>query len=489
MIGGFAVINPYSAENDAPQSGSEAISNKFVIPAEDEDDDAQQDTKDGNPQSKKPQSSFLPTFEDEDEDEDVFGDAAQFYDAAYEENIPAAELHEAVLATHEQHRRWWIETQPGYQEYWQEASQGEHDDFDVGLCLEEEQEVRPSRKRDIGNQSSLFQDTWQEPSQGEHDDFDVGLCLEEEQEVRPSRKRDMGNQGSLFQDSWQEASDTDDDFGVGLCLEDEEEEFEVHMQPKPVEPTSLNENTASQYGNFSESLSDLSTSINSPGAKRHREESDEKARKPVSMIGPAGPLPRDSSSLTCGNSNNEGKQTQAQVQAPFMPNLIVDDEESETCVEEIPRSLPATTEEKEMGVVHAKQQLLQALAIEEGDMDSSKIKEAMAPLFDYYASWKWDARDADGYLHATTSQHVEGMWLTLSKPTYGGNLGTNDAGEPMYRLGRMSFDMFCPTQLVCSIQGTFNPVEQVTDHTVVESVPKSLQKDIEKQDTVLRTYK
>jgi hypothetical protein len=94
------------------------------------------------------------------------------------------------------------------------------------------------------------------------------------------------------------------------------------------------------------------------------------------------------------------------------------------------------------------------------------------------------------------------MWLTLTKPTFFGHLGPNDNGDPMYTLGRMSFDMFSPTNIVCSIQGNFNHVRPVL--TTVErgrllrshrdendhycSIPKKFQDEIMDGTTMMKTY-
>jgi hypothetical protein len=89
-------------------------------------------------------------------------------------------------------------------------------------------------------------------------------------------------------------------------------------------------------------------------------------------------------------------------------------------------------------------------------------------------------------------QSEEGMWLSLTLPSYYGNLGENDAGDPRYTLGRMAFDMFSPTRLVCSLQGNFNSVERVTDEqraAMLMHVPKALQEEVMVNTSVLRTYK
>ena len=81
--------------------------------------------------------------------------------------------------------------------------------------------------------------------------------------------------------------------------------------------------------------------------------------------------------------------------------------------------------------------------------------------------------------------------MTLSKPNYSGTIGKNEAGDSMYTLGHMSFDMFRPTKLVCSIQGTVNSVHTVSrkDREAIQYVPSSLLQDVKEGISVLRAYK
>jgi hypothetical protein len=55
---------------------------------------------------------------------------------------------------------------------------------------------------------------------------------------------------------------------------------------------------------------------------------------------------------------------------------------------------------------------------------------------------------------------------------------------------QISKDMFRPTNLVCSIQGIFNPVHFVngSDAEAVERVPSSLLGEMKDGSNVLRTY-
>lgn len=138
-------------------------------------------------------------------------------------------------------------------------------------------------------------------------------------------------------------------------------------------------------------------------------------------------------------------------------------------------------------VLNARDTVLYSLAVTQGDVDSSKFVDSLDPLLKYFSQKELDTRP-----HLVDqAESVDGMWLTLSKPSFFGCLGENDNGDPMYTLGRMAFDMFSPTNLVCSLQGNFNPVEVVSDEerkSMLEQVPKALREEVESGKTVLRTY-
>ncbi len=55
----------------------------------------------------------------------------------------------------------------------------------------------------------------------------------------------------------------------------------------------------------------------------------------------------------------------------------------------------------------------------------------------------------------------------------------------------MSFDMFRPTNLVCSIQGVFNTVEPVNISSLdsLTDVPRALKEELQRGDIALRSYK
>jgi len=161
---------------------------------------------------------------------------------------------------------------------------------------------------------------------------------------------------------------------------------------------------------------------------------------------------------------------------------IVEDSEDLSSVE-ISQSKTALSED----VLSARDSVLYSLAVSQGDVDTPKFKSSLDPLLKYYSQQELETKP-----HLLDeSKSIDGMWLTLSKPSYFGCLGENDNGDPMYTLGRMAFDMFSPTNLVCSLQGNFNPVEVVSDDqraAMLEQVPKSLREEVESGKTELRTY-
>ena len=69
-----------------------------------------------------------------------------------------------------------------------------------------------------------------------------------------------------------------------------------------------------------------------------------------------------------------------------------------------------------------------------------------------------------------------GTWLNLSKPTFTECQGRNEHGEYMYTLGRLSFDMFRPTNLKCSIRAIMNNIRIMDPNSKPKSFPSRLAK-------------
>jgi len=191
----------------------------------------------------------------------------------------------------------------------------------------------------------------------------------------------------------------------------------------------------------------------------------------VRRYGNVSPMTNSEASYPAGTAENTSLE-------PHIVNVVEDDDEPSHMVSSCRAPLSAA-------VAPLRDEVLHSLAVTQGDVDSPKFKKALDPLLRYFSQTELDAQPH------VQSHNVDGMWLTLSKPTFFGCLGENDNGDPMYTLGRMSFDMFSPTNIVCSLQGNFNPVEIVTDderNKMLELVPKSLREEVESGRTILRTY-
>lgn len=153
---------------------------------------------------------------------------------------------------------------------------------------------------------------------------------------------------------------------------------------------------------------------------------------------------------------------------------------------------------KQLQIQEAKKQLIRDLAKSQGDVTTPGFCAALEQLTKLYDPFMFDARKLPKKPHKHSSRkksiswepQLEGMWITLSKPRFDGCLGSNAHRQWMYSLGRMSFDMFRPSSLVCSIQGTFNPVHIIdgSNTEAVNNVPKSLFPEVRQGANVLRKY-
>lgn len=112
-----------------------------------------------------------------------------------------------------------------------------------------------------------------------------------------------------------------------------------------------------------------------------------------------------------------------------------------------------------------------------GDSTTAKFEKCLNLLHSSYKSRGWDAR----WLEKDSSPFsLDGTWLTLTKPTYTECKGRNPKGQYIYSLGRLTFDMFRPSGLICSVQGVFNSIS-VTDCSECKrlgSIPWRLRNDV-----------
>ena len=109
-----------------------------------------------------------------------------------------------------------------------------------------------------------------------------------------------------------------------------------------------------------------------------------------------------------------------------------------------------TCDEDSLEVVEAKESFLAQLALAEGDIDQHRAQVAYEELSSLYD--KEVDLDEEELLDA-----LDGLWLQLSNPTFPGCLGTNSAGR-QYSIGRMSFGVLKPSDMIVSMQNVKNPV-------------------------------
>lgn len=179
-------------------------------------------------------------------------------------------------------------------------------------------------------------------------------------------------------------------------------------------------------------------------------------------------------------------------------SVTIDDENikarhTTASTEEFPiRSIPNLSSVNRQEIESIRDQLVEELKSNGGDINLS-VQSKLSILTSFYLSSDNDARAVHGN---TSAFDLDGTWLTLTKPTYAEAKGRNKLNQYVYNLGRMSFDMFRPTGLVCSIQGTFNTIHAIdpASENVPVFIPRPLRREVwrsisDDQADSLRTYK
>ena len=146
-------------------------------------------------------------------------------------------------------------------------------------------------------------------------------------------------------------------------------------------------------------------------------------------------------------------------------------------------------------------EMIESLQRVQGDVKDKRFLSTLEILSNFYKTSGRDARvspwcgrrNADdsgieggsyGYSGSeiggpTASDLLEGNWVTMSRPNYIECLGRNGENDFMYTLGRMSFDMFQPGGLICSVQSTHNTIKIIGEREELPAnVPKSLKEEV-----------
>ncbi|KAL7537027.1 hypothetical protein ACHAXR_011885 [Thalassiosira sp. AJA248-18] len=146
-------------------------------------------------------------------------------------------------------------------------------------------------------------------------------------------------------------------------------------------------------------------------------------------------------------------------------------------------------------------ELIDALQTVQGDVKDKRFLSSLEILGNFYKTSGRDARvspwcgrrslndpgiDGGSYGYSgsevggpTASDLLEGNWVNLSRPNYIECLGKNTENDFMYTLGRMSFDMFQPGGLICSVQSTHNTIKIIGEREELPAfIPKSLKEEV-----------
>eukprot|EP00573_Skeletonema_grethae_P002474 CAMPEP_0201690372 /NCGR_PEP_ID=MMETSP0578-20130828/3817_1 /ASSEMBLY_ACC=CAM_ASM_000663 /TAXON_ID=267565 /ORGANISM="Skeletonema grethea, Strain CCMP 1804" /LENGTH=837 /DNA_ID=CAMNT_0048175337 /DNA_START=121 /DNA_END=2634 /DNA_ORIENTATION=+ len=131
-------------------------------------------------------------------------------------------------------------------------------------------------------------------------------------------------------------------------------------------------------------------------------------------------------------------------------------------------------------------ELVDALQCVQGDVTTKRFTSSLEVLSRFYKASGRDARVNPWSGGSSTAvggpagaDLLEGSWLNISRPNYVECLGKNAENDFMYTLGRMSFDIFQPSNLICSVQSTHNTIRMIGEREELpDCVPNSLKKEV-----------
>lgn len=148
----------------------------------------------------------------------------------------------------------------------------------------------------------------------------------------------------------------------------------------------------------------------------------------------------------------------------------------------VPKLTQEVVESAQQLLLQTKAEALDALQSSQGDTTNPRFLAALQSLASLYRGM----RDQPG-AEEDLSSNFEGTWRIVSKPNFKDGLGQNRRGDFVYTMGRMSFGMFRPNDLRCSIQRILNTTAFVgPDDELPDSVPKSLRQEIHELRETMR---
>lgn len=422
----------------------------------------------------------------------------QFYDEAYRQGIPAYAVNAAIMDSHDWHRKWTQQDEEGH-------TMPHDQPREYGVVPQTYAYQSPVLEEgDVGNMNNMVLDRMAgarnpSPEWGDEQERKRGRHMDEEEKEQGQRLVQPVPQRVPIQVLWDENSRNTSPSSLKLGSadnqEEKEEDYMIHVSKRPVPvrpPAPAMEDEEEEDNQLALNANPIVRPValrvprpviaklpnsSSDGIRLIPDfiSADESSCSKMSVITQASGLSGKSS-----GSNNGYDYHQTNIREAQPIHVVEDfDERDSLCRKSFSLS---------ESVMDRRDSLLQALAVSGGDAQAEDFVRTIDPLAHVFDQEQLDTRAVHG------PKSVHGTWLTLTKPTFFGNLGENDAGDPMYTLGRMTFDMFSPTNLVCSLQGNFNIIQVVSDEDrkamlAAGLVPKSLREEAENRDVVLRTYK
>ena len=130
-----------------------------------------------------------------------------------------------------------------------------------------------------------------------------------------------------------------------------------------------------------------------------------------------------------------------------------------------------------------------ALLSSKRDIDAAPVKIALDQLSQTYTT---DAR-------TTTTPSYDGDWRMENLPTFPELLGYNEEGDALYTMGRLTYNMIKPGNIIFSIQNITQHIHKLSkDPAHLDStskvilppfIPKSLREEVEENASELRSYR
>jgi len=129
----------------------------------------------------------------------------------------------------------------------------------------------------------------------------------------------------------------------------------------------------------------------------------------------------------------------------------------------------------------------------ERDIDAEPVQDALQDLKQIYSNDGIDAR-------ISTSPNYDGDWFMDTHPTFPDLQGRNKDGDALYTMGRLTYNMIQPSNVLCSVQKITQHIHKLSsdpnhvnsqDGSIIlpELIPKRLREELEVDASELRSYR